>query len=61
MLVYLFVTGWHITSIGCSLTSIVISADDTLIAWGASPTYGELVSFYFTFFFFILGDIYDNL
>lgn len=35
--------GWHITSIGCSNTSIVISADDTLIAWGASPTYGELV------------------
>lgn len=35
-------SGWHITSIGCSNTSIVISADDTLIAWGASPTYGEL-------------------
>lgn len=34
--------GWHITSIGCSNTSILISADDTLIAWGASPTYGEL-------------------
>lgn len=34
----------HITSIGCSETSIVISADDTLIAWGASPTFGELVS-----------------
>ncbi|KAG4080625.1 hypothetical protein HA402_013155 [Bradysia odoriphaga] len=34
--------GWHITSIGCSNTSIIISADDTLIAWGASPTYGEL-------------------
>lgn len=37
-------SGWHITSIGCSNTSIVISADDTLIAWGASPTFGELVS-----------------
>lgn len=37
-------SGWHITSIGCSNTSIIISADDTLIAWGASPTYGELVS-----------------
>lgn len=37
-------SGWHITSVGCSNTSIVISADDTLIAWGASPTFGELVS-----------------
>lgn len=36
-------SGWHITSIGCSNTSIVISADDTVIAWGASPTFGELV------------------
>lgn len=35
-------SGWHITSIGCANTSIIISADDTLIAWGASPTYGEL-------------------
>lgn len=34
--------GWNITSIGCANTSIMISADDTLIAWGASPTYGEL-------------------
>lgn len=36
--------GWNITSVGCSNTSIVISADDSLIAWGASPTFGELVS-----------------
>ncbi|XP_055592088.1 protein RCC2 homolog isoform X2 [Uranotaenia lowii] len=34
--------GWNITSIGTSNTSIVIAADDSLIAWGASPTYGEL-------------------
>ncbi|XP_055382025.1 protein RCC2 homolog [Condylostylus longicornis] len=34
--------GWNITDVGCSYTSIVISADDTLISWGASPTYGEL-------------------
>ncbi|XP_058059050.1 protein RCC2 [Anopheles bellator] len=34
--------GWNITSIGTGYTSIVISADDSLIAWGASPTYGEL-------------------
>lgn len=34
--------GWNITSIGTGNSSIVISADDSLIAWGASPTYGEL-------------------
>jgi len=34
--------GWNITSVGCSQTSIVIAADDSLISWGASPTYGEL-------------------
>lgn len=43
MFSFVFNVGWHITSIGCSNTSIVISADDTVIAWGASPTYGELV------------------
>jgi len=35
-------SGWNITDVGCANTSIVISADDTVIAWGASPTYGEL-------------------
>ncbi|XP_061719088.1 protein RCC2 homolog [Cydia pomonella] len=35
-------TGWNIRSIGTSNTSIVIAADDSLIAWGVSPTYGEL-------------------
>lgn len=34
--------GWNVTAIGVSNTSIVISADDSLIAWGASPTFGEL-------------------
>lgn len=34
--------GWDIHHIGTSFTSIVIAADDTVIAWGASPTYGEL-------------------
>ncbi|XP_049886487.1 protein RCC2-like [Pectinophora gossypiella] len=34
--------GWNIRSIGCSNTSIVIAADDSVIAWGVSPTYGEL-------------------
>lgn len=30
------------TDIGCGYTSSMISADDSLIAWGASPTFGEL-------------------
>lgn len=34
--------GWDIHHIGTGFTSIVIAADDTVIAWGASPTYGEL-------------------
>lgn len=35
-------SGWNIRSIGTSNTSIVIAADDSLVAWGVSPTYGEL-------------------
>ncbi|XP_026331875.1 protein RCC2 [Hyposmocoma kahamanoa] len=34
--------GWNIKDIGTSCTSVVIAADDSLIAWGVSPTYGEL-------------------
>lgn len=34
--------GWNITDVACGFTSTIISADDSLIAWGASPTYGEL-------------------
>lgn len=34
--------GWNITCVGTSSTSIVIAADETCIAWGAAPTYGEL-------------------
>jgi alpha-tubulin suppressor-like RCC1 family protein len=37
-----FLKGWNVTDIGCGYTSSVISADDSLIAWGASPTFGEL-------------------
>lgn len=36
--------GWKIDTIGCSNTSMVISAEDRVIAWGASPCFGELVS-----------------
>ncbi|XP_063223911.1 protein RCC2 homolog isoform X2 [Bacillus rossius redtenbacheri] len=34
--------GWNVRSVGCGVTSIVIAADDSVIAWGPSPTYGEL-------------------
>jgi len=34
--------GWDVRSVGCSATSIVTAADDSVIAWGPSPTYGEL-------------------
>lgn len=34
--------GWNINVIATGQTSIMISADDSMIAWGASPTYGEL-------------------
>lgn len=35
-------TGWGIRDIACSNTSIVVAADETVIAWGPSPTHGEL-------------------
>lgn len=35
-------TGWNIHHIAAGLTSVIIAADESLIAWGASPTYGEL-------------------
>lgn len=34
--------GWDIHIVAAGFTSIIISADDSVIAWGASPTYGEL-------------------
>lgn len=34
--------GWDVRAVGCSTTSIVVAADDSVIAWGPSPTYGEL-------------------
>lgn len=37
-------TGWDITTIGAGYSSILISGEGSLVAWGASPTYGELVS-----------------
>ncbi|KAL3282791.1 hypothetical protein HHI36_005957 [Cryptolaemus montrouzieri] len=35
-------TGWNIQHIAPGFTSIMVNADDAVIAWGASPTYGEL-------------------
>ncbi|XP_029155280.1 protein RCC2 homolog [Nylanderia fulva] len=35
-------SGWEIRCVGCSQTSVVVAADDSVIAWGASPTFGEL-------------------
>lgn len=35
-------SGWEIRCIGCSNTSVVVAADESVIAWGASPTFGEL-------------------
>lgn len=46
----LYSVGFNIKSIGCSFTSIVLACENgKLIAWGASPTHGELVSFGFSF------------
>ena len=36
--------GWNILDIGCGYSSIVVSADESVISWGPTPTYGELVS-----------------
>ncbi|CAH1104575.1 unnamed protein product [Psylliodes chrysocephalus] len=34
--------GWNIKHIATGLTSIIVAADESVIAWGASPCYGEL-------------------
>ncbi|XP_023210764.1 protein RCC2 homolog [Centruroides sculpturatus] len=34
--------GWQIRDIGCSNRSLVVVADESVISWGPSPTYGEL-------------------
>ncbi|KAH3779864.1 protein RCC2 homolog [Dreissena polymorpha] len=35
-------SGWRIRSIGCANRSVVVAADESVIAWGCSPTFGEL-------------------
>ena len=34
--------GWNIRTLGCANKSIAVAADNSLITWGPSPTYGEL-------------------
>ncbi|KAG8184539.1 hypothetical protein JTE90_012628 [Oedothorax gibbosus] len=34
--------GWRVRDVGCANNSIVCLADDSVISWGPSPTYGEL-------------------
>ncbi|KAK2181310.1 hypothetical protein NP493_403g00025 [Ridgeia piscesae] len=35
-------SGWQVRSIGCCNRSIVVAADESMVSWGPSPTYGEL-------------------
>lgn len=32
--------GWVVRSVGCSNRSIVVAADESVVSWGPSPTYG---------------------
>lgn len=34
--------GWRIRSVACANRSIVLAADESVVSWGPSPTYGEL-------------------
>ncbi|KAJ8965578.1 hypothetical protein NQ317_019865 [Molorchus minor] len=34
--------GWNIKHVAAGFTSIIVAADDTVIAWGGAPCYGEL-------------------
>ncbi|KAK3239804.1 hypothetical protein CYMTET_50294 [Cymbomonas tetramitiformis] len=34
--------GWNVRSISCGNTSTICAADEAIITWGSSPTYGEL-------------------
>lgn len=35
-------SGWQVRCVGCCNRSIVVAADESVISWGPSPTYGEL-------------------
>lgn len=47
MMIVVFIAGWSIRCVGTSNTSVLVAADKSLIAWGVSPTYGELVTYLF--------------
>lgn len=47
--------GWKVRDVSCSYCSIVCVADESVISWGPSPTYGELVNFIQFFLFFSLS------
>ena len=35
--------GWDVRDVACANSSLVVVAEDTLVTWGPSPTFGELV------------------
>jgi alpha-tubulin suppressor-like RCC1 family protein len=35
-------SGWSITHVAAGNTSIIVSADESVISWGSAPTFGEL-------------------
>lgn len=35
--------GWNVRSVGCANKSIVVTADESVVSWGPSPTYGQLI------------------
>lgn len=51
-------TGWNVRCVGVANTSIVCAADDSVIAWGSSPTSGELVSFHLSL---LIENVFLNL
>lgn len=36
--------GWNVRSVACGVTATVIAADNSVISFGPSPAFGELVS-----------------
>lgn len=33
--------GWDVRTVGCANKSIVLAADESVVSWGPSPTYGK--------------------
>ena len=36
--------GWAIRSLSCGNNCVMIAGDESVVAWGMTPCYGELVS-----------------